>query len=157
MKDEVWKIGKGVLMCFLSRSLDAACLGRARLSMTNRFPQSLQEPFLKATAQRDSVTLGCMTRKWSTKPLNNFWDVVYHRRREKLRFSCTLFNYSNKKRADENRTLNWVSWSWKESKETFSFLALPVLLLPNLKGTANSNPSESFHRGSFLDFINCGL
>lgn len=82
MKDEVWKIGKGVLMCFLSRSLDAACLGRARLSMTNRFPQSLQEPFLKATAQRDSVTLGCMTRKWSTKPLNNFWDVVYHRRGE---------------------------------------------------------------------------
>lgn len=98
MKDEVWKIGKGVLMCFLSRSLNAACLGRAPLSMTNRFPQSLQELFLKAMAQRNSVTLGCMTMKWSTKPLNNFWDVVYHRRGEKLCFSCTLFNYSNKKR-----------------------------------------------------------
>lgn len=69
MKDEVWKIGKGVLMCFLSRSLNAACLGRAPLSMTNRFPQSLQELFLKAMSQRDSVTLGCMTRKWSTKAI----------------------------------------------------------------------------------------
>lgn len=45
MTDEVWKIGKGVLMCFLSRSLEAVCLGRARLSMANRFPQSLRETF----------------------------------------------------------------------------------------------------------------
>ncbi len=69
MRDEVWKIGKGVLMCFLSRSLDAVCLGRARLSMANRFPQSLREPFLKARVQRGTVTSGCMTRKWSTQPL----------------------------------------------------------------------------------------
>lgn len=43
MKDEVWKIEKGALMCFLSRSFDAACLWRARVSMTKRFPpKSLQ-------------------------------------------------------------------------------------------------------------------
>lgn len=42
MRDEVWKIRKGLLMCFLSRLLDAMWLGKARLSMANRFPQSLQ-------------------------------------------------------------------------------------------------------------------
>lgn len=57
MRDEVWKIGKEVLMCFLSRSLDAVCLGRARLSMANRFPHSLQEPFLKAPVERATVTV----------------------------------------------------------------------------------------------------
>lgn len=66
MRDEVWKIGKGVLMCFLSRSLDAVCLGRACFSMANRFPQSLQEPYLKAAVQRGTVMSGCMTRKWRT-------------------------------------------------------------------------------------------
>lgn len=66
MRDEVWKIGKGLLMCFLSRSLEAVCLRRACLSMANRFPQSLREPFLKAPVQRGTVTSGRMTRKWST-------------------------------------------------------------------------------------------
>lgn len=66
MRDEVWKIGKWVLMCFLSRSLDAVCLGRACLSMANRFPQPLWEPFLKAQVQRGTVTSGCMTGKGNT-------------------------------------------------------------------------------------------
>lgn len=57
MRNEVWKIGKGVLMCFLSRSLDAVCLGKARLSMANRFPMPLREPFLKAPVQRGTVTI----------------------------------------------------------------------------------------------------
>ena len=60
MRDEVWKIGKGVLMCFLSRSLDAVCLGGAHLSMANRFPQSLQEPLLKAAVQKGTATSGYM-------------------------------------------------------------------------------------------------
>lgn len=57
MRDEVWKIGKEVLMCFLSRSLDAVCFGKARLSMANRFPQSLRGPFLKALVQGGTVTV----------------------------------------------------------------------------------------------------
>lgn len=51
------KIGKGVLMRFLSRSLDAVCLGEAHLSMANRFPQSLHELLLKTPAQRSTVTV----------------------------------------------------------------------------------------------------
>lgn len=42
MKDELWKRVKRALMCLLSRSFDAVCLWKAYLSMTNRFPQSLQ-------------------------------------------------------------------------------------------------------------------
>lgn len=57
MNDEVWKIRKRVLMCFLSRSLDVVCLGKACLSMANRFPQSLQELFLKTPVQRGTVTV----------------------------------------------------------------------------------------------------
>lgn len=52
MRDEVWKKGKRVLMCFLSRSLDVGCLWRACLSMANGFPQSLQERFLKTPVER---------------------------------------------------------------------------------------------------------
>ena len=63
MRDEVWKIGKGVLMCFLSRSLDAVCLGKARLSMANRFPQPLREPFLKAAVQSGTVIVGMHDRE----------------------------------------------------------------------------------------------
>lgn len=57
MRDEVWKIGKRVLMCFLSRSLDVVCLEKACLSIANGFPQSLQEPFLKTPVQRGTVTV----------------------------------------------------------------------------------------------------
>lgn len=48
MRDQVWKIVKGVLMRFLSRSLVAACLGRACLSMANRFPHFLRELLLNS-------------------------------------------------------------------------------------------------------------
>lgn len=51
------KIGKGVLMCFSSRSLDPVHLGKTHLSMANRFPQSLQELLLKTPAQRGSVAV----------------------------------------------------------------------------------------------------
>lgn len=45
MKSEEW--GEEVPLCFLSRSWDAVCLGRAHLAVANRFPCSLQELFLK--------------------------------------------------------------------------------------------------------------
>lgn len=72
MRDAAWKIGERVLMCLLSRSLDAVCLGKARLSMANGFPQFLHEPFPKTPSrQRPPPLSGCMTGKWSTQPLNN--------------------------------------------------------------------------------------
>lgn len=71
MRDEVWKIGKGVLMCFLSRSLDAACLGKTRLGMANRFPQSLQELFLKAPGQRVTVTVGAQDKEMEPVAIKN--------------------------------------------------------------------------------------
>lgn len=41
-------------MCFLNRSRDAECLGRACPTIANRFPCSLQEPFFKTIVQRGS-------------------------------------------------------------------------------------------------------
>lgn len=157
MRDEVWKIGKGVLMCFLSRSLDALCLGRARLSMANRFPQSLRELFLKARVQRGTVTSGCMTRKWSTQPLK-FWTIDYHRRGGKLHYPWILFSFS--KRPGLNKTLLLTECHQEQKiKRNPYFPCVSELLLPDIKaiGTVNSNTSECFHKGSFLQFINCGL
>lgn len=41
-------------MCFLRRSWDTVCLGRAGLTIANRFPSSLQELFFKTIVQRGS-------------------------------------------------------------------------------------------------------
>lgn len=48
-------------MCFLSISWDVACLGRARPTIANRFPCSLQEPFFKTIVQRGSDS----AREWN--------------------------------------------------------------------------------------------
>lgn len=51
------KLGEEARMCFLSRSWDVVCLGRARLTISDRFPHSLQEASHKTIVQRGSVSV----------------------------------------------------------------------------------------------------
>lgn len=82
------KWGKRVLMCFLSRSLDAVRLGKARLSMANRFPHSLKELFLKTSVHRGSITVRVHNKEMEHIAIKQLLSyILYHKIRRKHYYS----------------------------------------------------------------------